>query len=141
MLFLLIWVIYFFFSDSYWCWKYIICGVTYTYSVIALTFIICSVKYSDKVWTAVLSWGNIRFAVFGLILSGNLPDNPKESTNEIQIPTNYIILPWPTYTELKPKRCIDLEPSPKRASNKINMLKQGKNKQKKLSKEETPKRN
>ena len=56
----------------------------------------------------------------------------KESRNDIQLPTNRIELPWPTYTEPRAKRR-DLEPSPKRCSDKINMLKQGKNTQKKAS--------
>ena len=29
----------------------------------------------------------------------NPPEKSKESRKEIQLPTNYIVLPWPTYTE------------------------------------------
>ena len=56
------------------------------------------------------------------IWQNNLPEKNKESKNEIQLPTNRVVLPWPTYTEPRAKE-VDLEPSPKRGSDKINMLK------------------
>ena len=40
----------------------------------------------------------------------------------------HVVLPWPTYTEPKAKK-VDLEPSPDRGSDKINMLKQRRNTQ------------
>ena len=54
----------------------------------------------------------------------------KEYKNEIQLPGNPIVLVWPTYAELRVKWG-DLEPSSRRGSEKINMLKQGRNTQKK----------
>ena len=62
----------------------------------------------------------------------NQPAKNKESGNEIQLSTNLIVLPWPTYTELRAKRG-RLEPSPKRGSGKIDLQKQGRNTQKKAS--------
>ena len=41
------------------------------------------------------------------------PEKNKEPRNEIQLPANRIVLPWPMYTE----------PRAKTGSNKINMLK------------------
>ena len=34
----------------------------------------------------------------------NQPEKNKESRNEIKLPTYCSILPWPTYTEPRPKR-------------------------------------
>ena len=66
------------------------------------------------------------------IRPNNQPGKNKESRNEIQLSANRIVLRWPTYT--KPGlREVDLEPSPKRGSDKINMQKQGRNTQKKAS--------
>ena len=62
----------------------------------------------------------------------NQPEKNKESRNEIKPPTNHIVLPWPSYTKPRFKRH-RLGTQPKRGSNKINMLKQGKNIQKKAS--------
>ena len=57
------------------------------------------------------------------IRPNNKPEKSKESSNEIQLPTNCIVLPRPTNTEPKAKiREVDLEPSPKRGSDKIDML-------------------
>ena len=38
------------------------------------------------------------------IRPNNQPGKNKESRNEIQLPTNCIVLPWPTYTEPSVKR-------------------------------------
>ena len=64
---------------------------------------------------------------------------PKQSTskkqkprNEVELPTNRIVLPWPTYTDPRLNE-VDLEPSPKRGGDKINMEKQGTKTQKKAS--------
>ena len=40
----------------------------------------------------------------------------------------HVVLPWPTYIEPWAKK-VDLEPSPDRASDKINMLKKRRNTQ------------
>ena len=50
------------------------------------------------------------------------PEKKKERRNEIQLPTNRIVLPWPMSQNPGLKE-VDLEPNPKRGSNKINMLK------------------
>ena len=45
----------------------------------------------------------------------------KKSWKKIKFPTNCIILPWATYAKAR-LREVDLEPSPKRGSDKINSL-------------------
>ena len=35
----------------------------------------------------------------------NEPEKSKEPRNQIQLPTNRIVLPWSMYTELRAKRC------------------------------------
>ena len=56
----------------------------------------------------------------------------KEPRNEIELPTNHIVLPWPS-TQNPGLREVDLEPTPKRGSDKINMQTEGGNNQKKAS--------
>ena len=64
------------------------------------------------------------------------PDNQlrknKESKIEIQLPTNCIVLPWPS-TQNPGLKEVDLESSPTRGRDKIKMQKQGRNTQKKAS--------
>ena len=62
------------------------------------------------------------------IRPNNQPIKNKESRNEIQLPRS-------VYTGLKE---VDLEPSPKTGSDKINMQKQRRNTQKKASRIEHP---
>ena len=38
------------------------------------------------------------------ICPNNYPEKSKDPKNAIQLPTNFIALPWPTYTELRTKR-------------------------------------
>ena len=49
-----------------------------------------------------------------------------------QLLINHIVLPWATYTEPRPRE-VDLEHSLKKGSDKVNMMKEGRNTQKKSS--------
>ena len=62
----------------------------------------------------------------------NQPGKNKKSKNENQLPTNCIVLPWPS-TQNPGLKEVDFESSPKRGSDKINMQKQERNTQKKAS--------
>ena len=68
-------------------------------------------KYSTYIWDLVqglesaspASW-KTPAAFINSIRPNNQPEKSKEPRNEIQLPTNRIALPWPTYTELRAKR-------------------------------------
>ena len=68
-------------------------------------------KYSTYTWDLVLalelaSPASCKTPVTFIdsIRPNNQPEKSKEPRNEIQLPTNRIVLPWSTYTEPRAKR-------------------------------------
>ena len=104
------------------------CGSVRTDEIINL-----HLEYSMTLESAFPAFCKIPVTFIDSIGQNNQPGKKtKKSRNEIKLPTRSFILPWHTYKEPRGPREIDLEPSPKRDSHKINMLKQGST-QKKIS--------
>ena len=68
-------------------------------------------KYSIDTWDLVRALESASpascmtpAAFIDSIRPNNYPEKSKEPRNEIQLPTNRIILPWSTYTEPRAKR-------------------------------------
>ena len=88
-------------------------------------------KYSTYTWDPVRALESASHAscktpatFIDFIRQNNYPEKSKEPRNQIQLHTNRIVLPWSTYTAQNPGlREVDKEHSPKRSSDKINMLK------------------
>ena len=68
-------------------------------------------KYSTYIWDMVRALESASPAscktpvtFIDSTCSNNEPEKSKESRNEIQLPTNRVVLPWSTHTEPKVKR-------------------------------------
>ena len=69
------------------------------------------IKYSTYTWNLVRALESaspasckIAATFIDSICPNNKPEKGKEPRNEIQLPTNCIVLPWSMYTELRAKR-------------------------------------